>query len=317
MFEKSSLNTDVKFISQFCTFLNFFLITPWYDFNKNSVFKPTLVKFYGCLLFFLKMLWVFYITTDENFVSSFQNESLSNTVIYVSKVTITTILVFVTIVKSAFVDNDKWKLIFTNLCLLDKHLQGVSKTTKIGKLYATCLAKHLIYVTFVLYSVLAWRHIIKISMLKFLIVAPFLDLYVEFLIVCLVITLVDAIKRRYKFLNKKLLYVCGGPTLLQETKILAQDYRILSETIQIFSSLFGYKIILVFLHCGLQVISTLNSCYQIFVGFKNNPIVLQLLITNLWQLGYFMVIIVINSERDLNDFFSISFWLQFYPSSLP
>ena len=252
---------DVNFIRHFNTYLNFFLITPWVTFDDNFTQKPTLAKVYGSFLITSRGFLIIYVKQDKLFVLFDGTDLLSQQIINTLTVTVLEALVFLSIAKSAFFDNENWRQLFENFSVLEEHLQQASQEEKTVQFYVRHFTKHLIFLTFSGYFTWMYSQTFKISLLSALIISPVTSYYYEFLTVCLLISVVEAFRNRFKCLNKKLLIVFDESELVKEAKLFAQGDRILNETVQIFNNVFSYKIILVILHCALVVIHALNTFY--------------------------------------------------------
>src|SRR5699024_7683667 len=91
-----------------------------------------------------------------------------------------------------------------------------------------------------------------LSVLQYILHSYMVDLYYEFLVTLLLKYLLSVIHKGYEALNCKLCDIQTKPKLEESMKELIQNYRILSETIQLFNSLFGYQLLLIIFHCGLH-----------------------------------------------------------------
>ena len=290
---ETSSPQDVNFIRHFNTFLNFFLITPWIVFDNKFTWKPKLAKFYGTTLLLSRGLLIFYQSQDKLFVSFYRKGLLSQQIINILTLIVLETLVCSSIAKSAFFDNENWRLLFENFYFLEKHLHGVSEEKKPFQFYLSRFAKHLIFLTLAGYFTWIYSKIFRISILTAVIATPIMYYYYEFLTFCLLSSLVEAFRNRYKYLNKKLLIVLSASELVQEANTFALDYQILSESVQIFNNIFSYKIILIILHCALTVINALDTFYAAVFVYKNKSVVLHLLVGTTCVLCYLLVSITL------------------------
>ena len=287
-----SSTPDVDFIRHLSTYWNFFLITPWL-FDKKATWKPLLAKLYSSFLIVCNALWVFHLTQDDHFNSIFNNELLSQ---QITKALVTIVLVTnvsLSVVKSAFFDNNNWRLIFDNFRLLDKHSQGVRKDDKISKFYVDCFIKNLIFFAFARCFIWTWENGVNYSAFGVFLISPTIYFYYEFLTTYLLIILVEAFKQRYKFLKKRLMLLATKCGFVHETRTLTRDCQILSETAQIFNAIFGYKIIFMLIHCALEIIGVLNTFYASFFVYKTKnkekSISFQILAAHLCLVCYLLV----------------------------
>ncbi|KAJ3647929.1 hypothetical protein Zmor_019775 [Zophobas morio] len=303
MTEKASMQ-DINFIRRYKVYLNIFMIVPWAAFDHKSVRKPILAKFYASVLIICKTLWLFCVLKYSDVDADLEKRLFSEQVVFSLTVTVLVVLVCSSIVKSAFFDNKNWILLFQNFYILDKHLKSVTEEKNIGRCYAKIFIKHLLFITLLGHGVWIFSTSAKFSFLKLFLFVPVIHLYYEFLTVSVLIILVEAFKSRYKLLSHKVLIFSNKNRLVQETKTIAQNYQILGETVQIFNGIFGYKIILIILHCALEVIRILNTCYAGFFVDKSNFISVHLLISNiclLFYIGYVIFAIILPIEATVQE----------------
>ena len=110
----------------------------------------------------------------------------------------------------------------------------------------------------------------------------FMEMCYEFLIVLLLTALVQAFEVRYKDLNERLMKLSNNGTTFQELLSLAQSYRILGETVDIFNELFGYQLVLIIFHCGLQMVQCLNLVFVFGAVEETDDVNFQFLVSNFW-----------------------------------
>ncbi|KAJ3647940.1 hypothetical protein Zmor_019784 [Zophobas morio] len=92
--------------------------------------------------------------------------------------------------------------------------------------------------------------------------------------------LIEKIRSGYVNVNCNLVKCLQSPNCLHEMRALTRDYRILGETIDIYNHLFGYQLMLIVLHCGLEVISGLNVAVASIIIDAANPVYYNLFISN-------------------------------------
>ncbi|KAJ3647939.1 hypothetical protein Zmor_019783 [Zophobas morio] len=100
-------------------------------------------------------------------------------------------------------------------------------------------------------------------------------------------------------------------------RTLTRDYRILGETIDIYNNLFGCQIILIVLHCGLEVISGLNiSLTSIMIMDAGNPLYYNVFICGIIQLIfslYNFLMIVLKADattQEAQKFLDVCYKIQ-------
>ncbi|KAJ3636560.1 hypothetical protein MTP99_000093 [Tenebrio molitor] len=246
---------DISFICPFYNYLSFFLITSWYDFEKNSVHKSRRSKFYGGFLILVKIVWFIFTYTDETFKKIDGALFFTQKVIYIGIQLNLEALLLLTVVKSSFFDAEDWKTLFSNFQLVDTKLQNRGRVNlKISQnFYVGLFVKHLV---FALFGAL-------------FIMGGFIQLYYEFLIIILLRSLVEGLKNRYEDLNDRLLRISKRPNILHELSSIAHSYRILGENVEICNKLFGYQVLLIIFHCGFQMVHCLNFTFVSFI-FNSN-----------------------------------------------
>ena len=120
---------DINFIRFFNYYLNVFLITPWYNFETNSLFGHQFIKIYACVLIAIKIFWTWYLMSSDFYRIMLRNILLSQGVVVTLIYTIFTCLFFVTVVNSAFTKTEKFRTFYKNFHLLDTVLQNKGKNT--------------------------------------------------------------------------------------------------------------------------------------------------------------------------------------------
>ena len=160
---------DLNFIRYINTYLNIFLITPWTAFDKKSTWKPILAKLYGTFLILCLGFRGCYLFQDDALISIFQEGLVSTKILNALTLMVLEIFVCLCVVRSAFFDNENWRLILENFCLVDKHLHGTLVEEKTVKFYGKRLIGH---VTVVAMLGWAYSYIVNFPVLKSLILGP-------------------------------------------------------------------------------------------------------------------------------------------------
>ncbi|KAJ3648108.1 hypothetical protein Zmor_019942 [Zophobas morio] len=264
-------------------YLNLFLITPWYDFDKNSFRNTNFSRFYGCILIMVKIFWIFDVTVNSDLTKHFRIDAVSLKV--ASSIWTLTMLVrtVITVSKSTFWNLTKWNVLIDNFKNIDKRLQIPDRETSIFKnFYFRLFIRHVVIVVFYGFSCYSFSSFLKISLFKGLWVGSLTDMYQEFLLVVLINVLIECFTRRYKYLNTKLLQHYEQFTV-RDYKHMGEVYRILGETVSTFSDLFGHQIICVLLKFCVETISGLNYMF-IIVLTTEDKVFYQLLTANLLAL---------------------------------
>jgi hypothetical protein len=272
---------DINFIRGLFRFLNIFLITPWYNFNKNTFYKPNLCKCYGCVLLLLNIFLIVYIITDESFVRLYGALLFSQKFIFFGSYGSIIGLCLLTIVKSSLWDVDNWKILLRNFQYVDLKLQNQAKVEVrlVKNFYFGLFVKHSLFTIFAIYSTYVWSSMFGFTLWKTVIVTGLKEMYYEFLTVNLLNSFIQSFKSRYEDLNERLLKIGKERKAIQELADLAHCYRILGETIEIFNKMFGVQLIMIIFHCGTEIVSCLNITFVSFV-MGDNSLYLHIMMTN-------------------------------------
>ncbi|KAJ3636559.1 hypothetical protein MTP99_000093 [Tenebrio molitor] len=296
---------DISFICPFYNYLSFFLITSWYDFEKNSVHKSRRSKFYGGFLILVKIVWFIFTYTDETFKKIDGALFFTQKVIYIGIQLNLEALLLLTVVKSSFFDAEDWKTLFSNFQLVDTKLQNRGRVNlKISQnFYVGLFVKHLVFALFGAYVLYVWANVLELSYCRLFIMGGFIQLYYEFLIIILLRSLVEGLKNRYEDLNDRLLRISKRPNILHELSSIAHSYRILGENVEICNKLFGYQVLLIIFHCGFQMVHCLNFTFVSFIFNSNlyshgltSGILMLIVITG----NVLSIILPIDSTRNLH-----------------
>lgn len=252
---------DINFIKPLWKWLNIFLVTPCYDFDKNVTKYWVLSKLYGSVFILARIIWIGALMKDEAVIKMWSPLIFTKKFSYIFSVIHLIALNSLTNIKSSFgVNINAWKILFTNFQHIDIKLQNKDKVEKTiwKNFYFAFSTKLLIFTVFAFYALHSWSNFLKISYLQGLWTSPICDVFYEFQIFVFITSIVQCIKIRYQMLNAKLITINKSPKMIEELKQLIPMYQILGETIQIFNKLFGYEILLIFFHTGMQLVACVN-----------------------------------------------------------
>ncbi|KAJ3651178.1 hypothetical protein Zmor_017234 [Zophobas morio] len=255
---------DINFIHPLFNYLRIFFITPWYDFHENHTCRLQISKICGVALIVLKIYCIVYSANDDIVVNSIPKQSITQKFISLGVLCTLICLDVVTVIKSWDIEN--WKTLFTNLQTVDQKLQNVDDLEKSvwKNFYLSFSTKQVIFLLLVVYQMYILSSTTQLSPIKILFLTGSVQHFVEYLVSILLNCLVQVFKSRYKDLNARLVEI-EKAHISREMKNLVQSYRILSENVHIFNSLFGYQIILIMFHFGIEVVNGLNSIFISFV----------------------------------------------------
>jgi hypothetical protein len=273
---------DINFIRGLFSFLNIFLIAPWYNFDKNTMYKPILCKCYGCLLLLLNIfLTVYFLITDESVVRLYWGLLFTQRFLFFLAAGTTTALCLLTIVKSSLWDVDNWKILMTNFHYVDLKLQNKAKVEVrlVKNFYFGFFVKHFFFMIFAIYSICVWSSLFGFTIWKTVLVTGWKEMYYEFLTVNLLNCFIQSFKSRYEDLNERLLNIGKERKVVPELTKLAHCYRILGETIEIFNKMFGVQQLMIIFHCGTEFVSCLNLSFVSFLT-DDNSLYLHIIISN-------------------------------------
>ncbi|EFA07604.1 gustatory receptor 107 [Tribolium castaneum] len=283
---KVQLPKDIKFIRYYSIYLNIFLIAPWYDFSKNTMYNPYLAKFYGTCLILIKLLLILWASRDQEILQLFSQELfITEKFIVIFLVTNLALIYIYSVINSAFLDSNRWTRLFDNLYWVDKTLRN--NDAKEIYLPKRCLyefmIKHVIFVGILAYELYVWGIFMNMPLYKIFWLTGYEDMYFEFLLVMFMAALVRSFEARYKILNNELLQVClSTQKFKKEVKRIMQIYRVLGQNIQIFNEVFGYAIVLMLFHHGTACVSCLNFIIvYIIIGIQELPLFHHMLVANL------------------------------------
>lgn len=274
---------DIHFLRPLFWYLNIFLITPWYDFSKKSLVRTNMRIFYTIILVLLKITLLVYSFLDEILEQVHGKLFLTQKIILGSTYTNITLTVIATIFKSGFWNRNLWKEMLSNFCFLDTKLQNQRKRENFFRnFYCKLVLKHVLFGILAHHQLHSWSNFVSAPAWKIIMFTGFMEMCYEFLIVLLLTALVQAFEVRYKDLNERLMKLSRNGTTFQELLSLAQSYRILGETVDIFNELFGYQLVLIIFHCGLQMVQCLNLVFVFGAAETNDDVHFQFLVCNFW-----------------------------------
>lgn len=258
---------DINFIRHFYIYLNIFLITPWYDFEKNAFYKPKLQTFYGIFLLLLTTIRVFYILLEKNVYTVYDQLLRSQKFAWFTFYVLITSISLVAILKICFVDQKEWKLLLTNLQYIDTKLKNKGKVEKnpLKRFYFTLFLKHVFFVAITVLETSVWYTIFQFPIVQLLLFSATFEGYIEYLIIVLVQSLVQSLEIRYIDLNKRAVKISRNKKISQ-LRSLTHDFRILGQTVDIFNKLFGYHIILILWHFGVEMVSCLTFAFVPYIS---------------------------------------------------
>ena len=128
-----------------------------------------------------------------------------------------------------------------------------------------------IFLVLATYEIYVWLMVFDFSVIKFFPAVSYMRYY-KLMIIMLAEILIEKIRSGYLNVNRNLVNCLQSPNCLHEMRALTRDYRILGETIDIYNDLFGYQLMLIMLHCGLEVISALNIALASIIIDAANPL---------------------------------------------
>ncbi|KAJ3647942.1 hypothetical protein Zmor_019785 [Zophobas morio] len=268
-----TLTRNSKFFRIFFLYLSLFLVTPWYDFSKNKIYRSYWCKVYRYILILIKLTFIILLLTDGVQVLLGRMVLLSQKIIYISILCISILLTTITIMKTCFLECSNWRRLLMNCQYIDKKISREN-----SNLFWKIVWMKFIFFVLTAYELYIWLMIFDFSVIKFLPVLSYMRYY-KFMVTTLAEILIGKIRSGYVNLNRNLVKSYHSPNFLHEMRALTRDYRILGETIDTYNNLFGYQIILIMLHCGLEVISNLNfSLGSIIMMNSGNPLLYNLFV---------------------------------------
>ena len=278
--------TDINFIKHLHQYLSLFLITPWYDFDRNLLLRPKTQKVYAIMLLLISCLRMCYIITQQNIHKVYERLTLSQKFTWYATYVAMSGTMVVALLKSCVYSTENWRKFFTNLQHIDASLPNYKKSER--NFYIFFYTKQVVFVVITLVELYGWSAFLQMSFLETLFTTCAIESFYEFLIVLLLDGLLGCLKTRYKALNAKLLKIPEKGKFVQDLRSIVHDYRILGETVAMFNKIFGYQIVLIIFHFGLEMITSLSFTF-VPPGFYTSedmhfPLVLAISLLLLWML---------------------------------
>nr|XP_015837081.1 PREDICTED: uncharacterized protein LOC107398224 [Tribolium castaneum] len=310
---------DINFIRPLWKFLNVFLITPWYDFNKNCVHKPLLMKLCGCALIIVIIFWAIIPTFDDTVRHIYHIMPFSEKCVNILTAANLKFFVFLVIIKCSFLDSDKWVVLMTHFQYIDEKLnnKGRKEEQILKNFYLWFFLKQVLFLLFAFYITYIWSLVLGYSFIKSLLTDILLELFYALQVIILIRCLVISIKMRYQGLNNKLRQLHSSPNIVQELRKLVEYFRILGEMIDLFNDLFGYPIILFIFHSGLQVVVCVNFMFSMVRQTQESTfhhfIIANVSVLIFTMINLFAIILPIDSTvRESKKFMHLCFKTQEY-----
>lgn len=254
---------DINFLQKFCILTNAFLITPWYDFQKQTFMQPILSKLYAfgvCLLKFV--LVVLSIEEAKNSIV-FQQLYSTQKFFFLTFLTFNVIQTIFQTVTSTFFHRDKWRQILINFEYVDIKLENRNRkeSNVINNFYCRLLAKNVIFFAlFIPYNYI-WIKIMgdNVGALIFL---NIVEVYNQFVLLIFLHCFVKSLKIRYRSVNKRLVFICcNSLNLTSDLKHFRKLLLVLAENVDLFNDSFGYYFLFTIIYCGLHIVHCANFIF--------------------------------------------------------
>lgn len=142
---------DINFIRPLWKFTNIFLVTPYYDFNKNVAKYHILSKLHGSVLILAKIIWIGNVIQDEKEAQFWNSLAFTQKFSYIFSLANLILLSLLIVIKSSFMINiNAWNILITNLQFVDIKLQNKGKAERniLKKFYFRYIIILLLFVTF-------------------------------------------------------------------------------------------------------------------------------------------------------------------------
>lgn len=240
---------------------------------------------FGAFLVLLKIYWVLdSVILDETMDRTFQRLLFTQKINYIfSSVTLLAITLLC-IVKSSFLSNNNWRTFFINFKYIDLNLQNKEKTKT--KIWKNIYINFFLWQMFFIISVLVYN-LMKIPFVRGLWLGPAIDMFYEFQLIAFISSILTCFASRYKDINNRLLQYNNQKTV-RKFQNLVYCHRILGENIDVFNDLYGYHILLILFHTGLQLVGCLNIPLA-FLTSSNMMLRVDAVISNFTVLAIMMV----------------------------
>ncbi|KAJ3648123.1 hypothetical protein Zmor_019955 [Zophobas morio] len=257
--------TDIFCIKPFFYYLNAFLITPWYDFKRDVIVKPNLCKLYATVLISLKLSSLVYLMLDERTSPTYEKLVLAHKILFSFYFSTTITLTILTIVKSSFWNTDSWITMLTTLHHVDLMVRNKEHSSK--NFYLKLFVKHAALILCFGYQIFVWSSLIESSIWEMIFLGGIWEAYFEFLSVQLMLVIICSFQNRYAKINE-LVFILKKVRFVQDLKTLARSYRLLGETVDVFNKIFGWPLVFIIFHCGLQMVYCVN--FTVLVTYEMN-----------------------------------------------
>lgn len=270
---------DIRFMKPLLFFTTCLLITPKCIFTTPCEIKQTpLFKTYGIVTISLKVLLrTYFIISDWGDVgtdisySLFFLHSLSNVTLICLSVII--------ILKASFFGKDDWQFLLESLSHIDYTLgnRNEKQSNILKNFYFSYFIRQLFTMVLMCFGFIAVvKYVGTLSFFFYFMLCCF-DIYINFLIIILANALSHSFLSRYRDLNKALQqcqnFKCEPSAIrIRTIRKLGELYRILGETVQVFSNMFGYQILLIMLNFALQMISAMAFTLNVVKNSNQNSL---------------------------------------------
>lgn len=282
---------DLNFIVYLWKWLNIFLITPWFDFNNNVFSNINVCKMFGLILILLKIYWVIdLVILDDTMEHTFQRLLFTQKLNYILSSMALSTITFLCITKSSLLINNNWKTFFINFKYIDVNLHHKRKieTKNWKNAYIHFFLWQIIFVISILYQMSVWSDLMKIPFFRGLWLGPAIDMFYEFQSIFSISFILICFKNRYKNLNMSLEQYNNNQIIVQKFQNLVYCHRILGENIDVFNSLYGYHILLILFHIGVQLVGCLNFPFAFLIS-SNFVVRIDVVISNFTVLSIVLV----------------------------
>ena len=272
------LPNDIAYIRHFYRYLNIFLITPWYDFNSNTFYKPSLRKLYACFLISLKVAWLLNFFFSESVHTTMKSLLLSQKLLVFFSTMNLVALSLVTIVKTSFLDPPKWKAVIDKFLYIDAKLQVIDRQEiHLKWYYFRYFVKQVVFFAIFVYAFVVWTKSLGRSVIECLPMIAVSDYFYEYLSVMYLAEFIGCVRRRYQSMREKIERCHRKPGIVLELENLIDCYRTLGETVDLYNEIFGYQIILIIFHCGVESLHCLNFAYVFMVAPEKSSLLYHIL----------------------------------------
>lgn len=260
---------NINFLQKFCILTNAFLITPWYDFQKQTSIWPVSSKLLICGVFLLKFILIALsiITAKSSII--FEEGFGTQKFFFVTFLMLIIAQNIFQIVTSTFFYQNRWKQILINFEYVDVELENENRIESniFKNFYFRLLAKNLFFFALFIPYFYSWYQIWRCSIVIFM---TMLEIYNQFIVLVFLHCLVKSFGVRYNEINKRLVFVCcNSIDLASDLKQLRKLLIILAENIDLFNDSFGYYFLFIIVYCGVNIVHCANFIF-LSVSFRNS-----------------------------------------------